>query len=317
MMDTMEPTGKEPQKNPTPDTGERLHVPDKVPERVLEDPHSLRTYQSDMADAIKTGQATVVKIALAEEKKREAIRKNASPVAGKNIMYSVSGFIFILLALAIAYYIFYLKKPPTVPAIEDNTPSSIVYANEATAIDVTGVTPLVIAERIRTEIEGTPPAINNIRNIYFTEVTGEQTTRVSSTRFLTLLESHAPAELLRTLEPEFMVGAFTYDGTKTFVLLSTNTYETALPALLTWETNLFDDWYGLFGIDISGDNQVLFQSTFEDAIIKNRDTRALKDSTGKIVLFYSFLDESTIIIAEDAVTFSEVIDRLTRSTIKR
>jgi hypothetical protein len=48
---------------------------------------------------------------------------------------------------------------------------------------------------------------------------------------------------------------------------------------------------------------------FEDAVIRNKEVRVLKDDSGKIQLIYSFLDPSTIIITTNEYTFIEIQSR--------
>lgn len=48
---------------------------------------------------------------------------------------------------------------------------------------------------------------------------------------------------------------------------------------------------------------------FEDAVIRNKEVRVLKNDEGKIVLLYSFIDPSTIVITTNEYTFIEILTR--------
>ena len=106
-----------------------------------------------------------------------------------------------------------------------------------------------------------------------------------------------------------MVG--TYDGDKTyfFALFTTDDYDTTLAELLRYEGKMFDDWYRTFGVTLSsGDN--LFQKTFTDKVLYNKDTRVLQNSPGNSVLIYGFLDSKTFIITNSEKALQEISLRL-------
>jgi hypothetical protein len=88
--------------------------------------------------------------------------------------------------------------------------------------------------------------------------------------------------------------------------------------MLEWEQHMFDELYNVFNIDVSGDGAALFAAQFKDKTIKNQDTRALLDSKGNVVLFYTFIgeDKSTLIITNNADTLEEVLNRLTANTLR-
>lgn len=55
---------------------------------------------------------------------------------------------------------------------------------------------------------------------------------------------------------------------------------------------------------------VFVPHAFEDAVVKNKDVRILRDAAGKVALMYGFYDKETIIITNDENTFKEVVARL-------
>ena len=68
----------------------------------------LRTIATDMARAVREQELSVIKIALAEQKKREAIEEYNAPTSKKNLSYIFGSLIFIALAGGVIWY-FYLK----------------------------------------------------------------------------------------------------------------------------------------------------------------------------------------------------------------
>lgn len=61
----------------------------------------IRTYGSDMADAIRTNEASVIKIALAEQKKREreALTQVAQGTKTSRVFLTLGGLMFIVAAI--------------------------------------------------------------------------------------------------------------------------------------------------------------------------------------------------------------------------
>ena len=54
---------------------------------------------------------------------------------------------------------------------------------------------------------------------------------------------------------------------------------------------------------------------FHDMVIKNIDTRVVKNTQGDIIFLYSFPNESTIVITSNAKTFNQIIDKLKRANL--
>jgi hypothetical protein len=56
---------------------------------------------------------------------------------------------------------------------------------------------------------------------------------------------------------------------------------------------------------------------FEDAILQNKEIRAVRDLKGNVVLLYAFLDTKTILITSDETTLKEVSARLIKAQFVR
>ena len=86
--------------------------------------------------------------------------------------------------------------------------------------------------------------------------------------------------------------------------------------MLAWENNLKDDLGPIFipptpaAVTTTSDQVINRRVIFEDIVVKNRDTRALRDAEGKIIFLYSFPDKNTIVIATNADTLQKITERL-------
>ena len=130
------------------------------------------------------------------------------------------------------------------------------------------------------------------------------------------MQSHAPDTLVRSLETDFVFGLHALNQNQPFLIFKTNYYQNAYAGMLSWETTLQDDLGPLFitpepVVEASSTDQALrLSENFEDIVVKNRDTRALRNRNGKIIFLYSFPDKNTIILTTNADTLEKIATRL-------
>lgn len=283
------------------------------------DPHTIRTFQSDLADTIKSGQGSLVKIAMAEHNKLELEKKNVDPASRKNIIFVLVGIALILLAIGMIGYGIYQKVPKTVPLTQNPTGLPTVITIESTqGLNVTGLTRDNIGTLLgRTYTNATPTLNTILRVLPFTQDVGSAQHILTSSEFFNLLESQIPTGLVRSFDPVFTIGVHAYNGNGLFLAFKTDSYTTAFAGMLDWEHSMFDELYRVFAIQTGSTNTELFTSAWKDRVIKNQDARVLLDSKGNIVLFYTFLGQNKdiVIIADKESTLTEVVNRLTANTL--
>ncbi len=270
---------------------------------------TVRTYASDVAEAMKAGQGSMVKIALAEEDRR---REGGTPADAKTSRtFMIVSLILIALGIAIVVFIFISARKKPVSVVVDAPPPVIVTLDASRSVDITGMTRGSIKSRVADALSGAEVRLGSIEGITLVEQSGGLYTEVSADLFFTRIESAIPSALRRTLGKQIVFGVHALEGNGPFILLTTDSYATAFDAMLDYERTMFDELYDVFGIDATV-NRYLFTSNFQDKVIKNQDTRALISSEGKPVFFYSFLGENkgVIIIATKDSTIEEVVRRL-------
>ena len=132
------------------------------------------------------------------------------------------------------------------------------------------------------------------------------------------LHTRIPSSLLRSLDPDFFFGIHSFNQNNPVLIFTTTDYQNAYAGILSWEKAMPNDIGGLFAsptVSPSTSGTSTATTTlpvFQDKVITNKDTRALVDSTGKTLFFYSFVDQNTLIFTTSASTFGEVISRLTK-----
>lgn len=272
----------------------------------------IRTFSSDMAEAIRTKGGSVVRIAIAEEEKRRRAYEENSIRSKKNIMLIVLSMCLIVGALAIAWYGYSRRThPPAVALAPQTRPDSLIASDDYALVDVAGLQVTDVLAKIRAAVAVPGIEAGSIKNLVLVEggASGAKMA-IPVARFLSALGSHAPSELVRTLKPDFMLGLYLYDTSTLFVVMHGTAHDFLLAGMLSWERDLFSDMAPLFGIDTSSYTKAELESmTFANVIVENRDARAVLGASGKPILFYSFLDQNTIVIAADPKTFFEVVRR--------
>jgi hypothetical protein len=153
---------------------------------------------------------------------------------------------------------------------------------------------------------------------------------LSAPTFLADIAPDVPQNLLLTLEPQYLLGAHVYDGNQAFLIMSVGSYEQAFSAMLAWEPTMQTDLAPLFtytpntlvsgnsgsasstsaSSTLAGQAPQFLQTGFVDDIVENHDARVVKDSSGNILLLWTFLDRNTIVITTNDATLREIISRL-------
>ncbi len=292
----------EPEKtteNQTP-TGQPVHTDRATP--------VIRTFSSDLADAVKHNEMSVIKVAMAEQKHREEAAEQFSPASATNRRYIILGFIIVVLAVGGILFAYNSKSNKTPEIIPTETKiQSLIPADATTSIEVGGQTETDVPELISSAVTNVSSTDGGIVDIYLTNSENGTKLLVSTSTFFTLIKSQIPPALLRTLSSRFMLGVVTSAGAShPFIILKTTDYETAFAAMFTWERKLYSDFY----IPLSLNGGAVFDKKWADLLVENKDTRILLSDKNDVALLYSFIDEHTIVITDTVATFKEVRKRL-------
>lgn len=273
----------------------------------------VRTYESDVAQALKKGQGSLTKMVMAEERKRG--RKKEKKTKERVRVFALLTGTLILLAAAGAVVggaLFYQNISQPTPSSETpDTEPALFLVEHTVPINMPGS-----AAEARTEIENAlssvPDDLDSITRVrpVQTSGTGEQMREIplSAGEFLSAIDASAPQSFLRSLENEFVLGAYYFDGAQPFLVLKTDSFENAFSGMLQWETDgLGEEIASVFGL-----NTAAATTTFTDRVLKNRDIRAIPTSDS-LLLFYTFIDPQTLVITTRESTLDEVTRRIYRS----
>lgn len=274
---------------------------------------NIHTYTSDMADAIRQNEASVIKIALAEKEKREqeAIYKEAEGTGASKFLLFLGGIILILGAVVGSYFLFKKSNDTVSPQQVLKEKESIISYDQRVSVDVTEKKSQTdLFDSIKTDVEkvGKP---KSIKEIVLTQKTDTVAEPLAIDEFLSLMGTEAPSSLVRNLDSDYMIGTYTAeDRPHLFLIFKIKDYNQAYASMLAWEKTMLHDLFIVFGIDVSNDSDTIFEKPWRDVIIDNKDARILYRRDGSDILYYIFPNKDTFIITDSQEAIKEITTRL-------
>lgn len=288
------------QSHQTYDSGHRGHIA------------PVRTFSSDLANAIREKGGSVVRIAIAEEEKHRKEQENVSIKSKKNIVMIVASIILMIGAIAVVVWGYQQKQAASVVTPVVNVlPPSILSVEDSATIDTTAMQVADVVSAVRSRVATATVRAGTMQNLLLSQKVSGIASPISISQFLSVLGAHAPADFVRALSKDFMLGLYSYNGQNNlFLIVHGTAHDFVLAGIINWESNLMSDLGPLFGFDPTDPAAAkLLKVPFTDTIIENREARAILGANNKPVLFYSFLDPNTIIITTDPKTLTEAILR--------
>ncbi len=315
----MEPNGLVDINAPTPEIN-----PDVMPTPAIT-PHSekaiyiakhnshiqpVRTFSSDLADAVREHGGSVVKIAIAENEKKQKEYEEVSITSRKNIVFSTLGIILLVGAIIGGVWVYKVKTKPVEVVQTPVVQQSLIFSESNQIIDVVDASSMESAgllTSINTIVNAPNIQSGTIKNIVVTQ-NGQ---RIAASQFLEGIRAeHAPSDFLRTLSNEYMLGTYLYTDNNLFFVLKGSAHDFLLSGMLEWEPFMLADLAPLFAIDVTGENARLLDTKMSDVVLDNHDARAVLDTSGKPVFFYSFIDPNTILFAKNPKIITTLVSRM-------
>ncbi len=301
-------------------------VQPKAPESTVK---PLETFRSDIERAVQGG-ASIVTIAAAEADRRaqggrapEA--KAADPHLWRHIGYLAAGLVLLCAAGGVLLYL--LSKTAPLPVAQ--TPQAPFISVDETKVISEPANPT--RDQLMTDLTAAKQkvalSVGLVEWLYPAQQNASTSAQegIPAAQFLQTLAPTIPGELLRTLEPTYLVGVHSYDQNQPFLLLTVDSYEVAYAAMLQWERTMESDLLPFFNRDLSPQlpsqqspdlattSQAFVPSNFVDQVVENRDTRVLFSDHGDLKLLWTMLGRNTILITTNKYTLREVISRMNQA----
>lgn len=280
----------------------------------------IRTFQGDVAEALKRQQESLVSIQRREQIK---VGPRVSPEE-EAINKKRHQFVYLLLGSAIlfvlggagAWFGYQEFMNRTVSPIISGPANRFFSPSSSVDLELSNFTREMVLSSVD-QARTTIPA-GAVEHLVLKKVDANETSLVTTEEFLKLFGSQAPGALVRAFDPLFMLGAIGTSSTttvaSTFVVIKLTSFENAYDGMLEWEPKMAQDLGPILGT-----HQALTAATstlFTDLTDRNKDLRVLS-TNGMPVMLYSFFDSNMLIITDRIDTMHTVIELLTREKLSR
>lgn len=293
----------------------------------------LRTYESDVAEALARKKSSVMSMVVAENKREtgsETISNKPQSHTGKKVLLIVISLIFIGAGVAGAYYL-YLQSPlvPDEPVKQAIKIPSVVEPDIQKVVNINSLSTEQLSTVLATEFMKYEIGLEKILELIPAKTVASTTIRVTGSQFISAIGFDMPDILKRSLTDRWMLGVHDSNGQNLpFMIFTTDFFQNAFAGMLKWEESMPEELANLLSyrqrarIDdpLSTTSIATFfniRGTFEDKIIRNRDVREFISQKGEMLFLYSFIDENTIVIATSESTIGVLLDRIEKQTFVR
>ncbi|MFZ2484819.1 MAG: hypothetical protein WAX80_03450 [Minisyncoccia bacterium] len=296
--------------------------PEENPENPLK---QIRTFQGDVAEALKKQQESLVSIQRREQLRRDSVGPSGvviplSEIAKRRreiFFLSVGSIVLLAIGGAGAWYTYntFVNKSGT-PTI-DAPLNRFISASSEINLDLTDASRDNL-NNVLFEAVGNVPR-GELKHIILRKSVLTKSSVIETSELLEKLGSQAPSNLVRAFDPLFMFGAFgkssEINNASTFIIIKLASFENAFAGMLLWEKDVAQDLGPLFATSQALE-EAPPESIFTDITDRNKDIRALV-LNGQPVLLYSFFDNNMLIITDDIETMRALVERLTREKLSR
>lgn len=301
--------------------------------------HAVETYSGDISRVVQTGNVSTVTIAAAESERRTKDTKG-EPVAPSNLTQQektsrwrvaliITGAVLILAALGLVAALLLRTAPRTVSTSSAVVPFMSVDQT-VPVIAPADITRDMLMADLEAAREQVSLSVGLVAQLYVgtPTTTGSVTDLMSAPQLLTMLAPDIPPDLLRTIQPAYLLGVHSYDENQTFLVLRVDSYQQAYSGLLAWETTMPQELSPLFtrhpslhlpGTDTASStastSPQFIRTGFVDRVVENHDARVVQNAGGDILLLWTFLDRNTVVITTNEYTLREIIRRLNTASV--
>lgn len=276
-----------------------------------------RTYASDIAETMRREKGSIIKIALAEQSRRDEYKKKRDPTSTKNMIVVMLGLILIVGGVMIFVYS-YLNREKPVAVTNFNSPlPSFLFTENQVQIDATILNRTELLNAIENQVGNQDLEPGTINNLYLSYKSPSGQVQLPATTFFQKLGIDVRDVLFQNLFPSFMLGVYNQpENNKLFVILKVKDFNETFLAMREFEDTMLTNFLRLFRIDTSAYGKAIFSKAFETQTLFNKEARVLLDPAGKTILSYIFLDPSTVMITTSTEAVEEVIKRMNLQTVR-
>ena len=276
----------------------------------------IRTYSADIADIMRREKGSVIKIALAEQERRQAYKESKDPTSTKNLIVILIGIVFIVSGILIFIYTIMNRNAPVSVVAPIGSPS-LIYSENQSQTDITNLTRGNFFNAIHTTGQASFAENETITNMFITSQTSVGKSLVSANILFNKLGIKIPESVVSTLTGQFMLGTYKFeDKGNLFLIIKVKDFNESFSAMKDWEISMVNDLVRLFKIDPKSFTGNIFLKTFQNGVVFNKEARNLYDDDGNLVFSYVYIDRNTILMTNHIPTVEEVVKRINSQSIR-
>lgn len=276
----------------------------------------IRTYAADIADIMRKEKGSVIKIALAEQERRQAYKESKDPTSTKNLIVILLGVMFIVAGILIFVYTIMNRETP-VPVVAPVGSPSLIYSENQTQTDITNLTRGNLFNTIHSTSKASFAENETITNMIITNQTSIGRSIVSVNILFNKLGIKVPESVINTLTGQFMLGVYKVeDEGNLFLIFKVRDFNQSFSAMKDWEVSMINDLVRLFQIDPKSFSGDIFFKEFQTGVVFNKESRNLYDDDGNLVFSYIYLDRNTILMTDHPESVEEIIKRINSQSIR-
>ena len=307
---------------PLPDTGLLPPLQSQAPQPVAapepSGPTSLKTYAGDFLDRVKDTNASPMTVLAAEQDSAQGAPYVAPQEPPRTtIPYIIIGVVLLIAGAVGAYVASTYYRATMAPVVLAPSVSAPIFVDDREQVSGSGAALMRAIE----QSVNTPITSGSIRLLYMASST-------DTGSVFSMLGVSAPNVLLRNIQAAgSMAGIVNAGGIQSpFFILSVSSYSDTFSGMLTWEPMMRRDLITLFPpYPVTSAASTTATSTppvsppalsamaFTDSTVANHDVRIYNDTQGRSIILYGYWNQTTLVIARDPASFTEIVQRLATS----
>lgn len=282
----------------------------------------LRTYTSDMAEAVRKNEMSVIKIAMAEKEKKErdSMYEQVDTTSSPKKIFVIGGIILIIVISVTSFFLFRNKKDvqeeKTIDEVKIETEimNAVISYDTKVSLDLTKInSSLGLSKTIKEENQ---ISSGLIKALSLEKKINNLTEVLTSKDFISLAGMRMPDTLERSLSEKYLLGKYLTPNNdpKIFLILETSDYPRTYSSMFEWEKTMFQDLFLLF--NLPKQDNLTFINQWKDVMVESKDARVLYGDNGEELLYYIFVNKNNLVITSDLNALKEVTTRLMTKNAK-
>ena len=273
----------------------------------------IKTFTEDMTHVLEDGRGGIIKKIIHSEEQHEIEKRDESPQSRKNRFFMFFGLILILASIGTLFFFFQKRAVPTVPVAKQFVP--IIFTDKNALLEIADLKKTVIEKKVFDGVNTSTIKIRQIEGIYPTL----NKSPVGLRKFMSAIDGSFNPSEANFVDDNFLMGIIKNDNSTNsfFMLMKMRSIIDVFEIMRSWESKMFLDLHGFFGVDLLPETKYLLTKNFENGIIENKNARILYDTDKNIVMAYVFADDNSIVITNSENAVREIILRLGASEVKQ